>query len=80
MFQFHMNHEMKSRIIDLWSEDSYVYFNVNIQGGPKVNTHTLGLIAPPWFTFEDNCYFADGVLYRPTCSRIPSSKFENSNN
>ena len=47
---FHMNHEMKSRIIDLWSEDSYVYFNVNIQGGPKVNTHTLGLIAPPWFT------------------------------
>ena len=52
---FHMNHEMRSRIIDLWSEDSYVYFNVNIQGGPKVNTHTLGLIAPPWFTFED-CY------------------------
>ena len=25
-----MNHEMRSRIIDLWSEDSYVYFNVNI--------------------------------------------------
>ena len=49
---FHMNHEMRSRIIDIWSEDSYVYFNVNIQGGPKVNTHTLGLIiyiAPPWF-------------------------------
>ena len=48
---FHMNHEMRSRII-IWSEDSYVYFNVNIQGGPKVNTHTLGLIiyiAPPWF-------------------------------
>ena len=59
---FHMNHEMRSRIIDLWSEDSYVYFNVNIQGGPKVNFHTLGLIAPPWFTFDD-CYFADGVLY-----------------
>ena len=38
---------------------------VNIQGGPKVNTHTLGLIAPPWFTL---------LLCRwrtvPTCSRI----------
>ena len=62
---FHMNHKMRSRIIDLWSEDSYVYFNVNIQGGPKVNTHTLGLIAPSWFTL---------LLCRwrtvPTCSRI----------
>ena len=61
---FHMNHEMRSRIIDLilWSEDSYVYFNVNIQGGPKVSTHTLGLIAPPCFIFE-GCCFADGILY-----------------
>ena len=41
---------------------SSLKYNIDIQGGPKVNTHTLGLIAPPWFTFED-CYFADGVLY-----------------
>ena len=35
---------------------------LNIQGGPKVSTHTLGLIAPPCFTFE-GCCFADGILY-----------------
>ena len=28
----------------------------------KVSTHTLGLIAPPCFTFE-GCCFADGILY-----------------
>ena len=34
----------------------------NIQGGPKVSLHTLGLIAPPCFIFE-GCCFADGTLY-----------------
>ena len=33
-----------------------------IQGGPKVSTHTLGLIALLCFTFE-GCCFADGILY-----------------
>jgi len=33
-----------------------------IQGGPKVSTHTLGLIAQPCSTFE-GCCFADGILY-----------------
>ena len=46
-----------------------VYFNAHnerhhliIQGGPKVSTHTLGLIAPPCFTSE-GCCNADGILY-----------------
>ena len=33
-----------------------------IQGGPKVSLHTLGLIAPPFFTFE-GCCFANDILY-----------------
>ena len=39
----------------------YIYI-IYIQGGPKVSTHTLGLIAPPCFTFE-SCCFADDILY-----------------
>ena len=35
---------------------------IKIQGGPKVSTHTLGLIPPPCFIFE-GCCFADGILY-----------------
>ena len=35
---------------------------VIIQRGPKVSTHTLGLIPPPCFIFE-GCCFADGILY-----------------
>ena len=33
-----------------------------VQRGPKVSTHTLGLIPPPCFIF-DGCCFADGILY-----------------
>ena len=40
----------------------FIFFLEYIQGGPKVSTHTLGLIAPPCFTFE-GCCFADGILY-----------------
>ena len=34
----------------------------DVQGGPKVSLHTLGLIAPPCFILE-GCCFADGILY-----------------
>ena len=48
-------------------------------GGAKVSTHTLGLIPPPCFIFE-RCCFANSIQHTvPTCSRIPSPKFENSN-
>ena len=33
-----------------------------IQGGPKVSTHTLGLIPPSCFILE-GCCFADNILY-----------------
>ena len=34
----------------------------DVQGGPKVSLHTLGLIAPSCFIFE-GCCFADSILY-----------------
>ena len=61
------------RLVLKFKEDNYfgqamtamdTIMNGNIQGGPKVSTHTLGLIAPPCFTFE-GCCFADGILYLP---------------
>ena len=39
----------RQQIIDIYAE------------GPKVSTHTLGLIPPPCFIFE-TCNFADGIL------------------
>ena len=33
-----------------------------LQGGPKVSLHTLGLIEPSCFIFE-GCCFADSILY-----------------
>ena len=35
---------------------------INIQGGPKVSLHTLGLIPTSCFILE-GCCFADGILY-----------------
>ena len=34
----------------------------DIQGGPKVSLHTLGLIPTSCFILE-GCCFADGILY-----------------
>ena len=36
--------------------------DTNIQGGPKVSLHTLGLIPTSCFILE-GCFFADGILY-----------------
>ena len=46
----------------VWDESSVSGFSRYIQRGPKVSTHTLGLIPPPCFIFE-GCCFADGILY-----------------
>ena len=49
------------KIIKIILYNINIYY-INIQGGPKVSTHTLGLIPPPCFIFE-GCCFADGILY-----------------
>ena len=52
---------VEKRLILLFITNSLHNQLINIQGGPKVSLHTLGLIPTSCFILE-GCCFADGIL------------------